>query len=184
MEMEIELVRQPDTTITNVLCFTGGSVEFDEERLVTEARGGSMKAFQQLVECYGPKVLQVARRIAHTYEDAEDVMQDAFVQAYKNLSNFRGESKFSTWLVRITINAGLMQMRRRHLNEISIDVPAKEDLSPFEVEDWGFSPPSRLQSMRLAFRPKCCSRLRRRAYFGAESGRPSPCSTQRGSESA
>lgn len=94
-------------------------------------------------------MFRVARRIARTYEDAEEIMQDAFVQAYKNLCNFRGESRFYTWLVRITINAGLMKMRRRRYNEISIDVDEKEGLFLSGIEDWGPNPEQRYSQEEL-----------------------------------
>jgi RNA polymerase sigma-70 factor, ECF subfamily len=147
--MEMAMVSLPDGGMANALCVTGGSAGFDEEHLVAEARGGSLAAFEQLVECHESKIFRVARRIARSYEDAEDIMQEAFVQAYKNLSNFRGESRFYTWLVRITINAGLMSMRRRHLNEVSIDVPAKEGLSFSEIQDWGPNPEQRYSQEEL-----------------------------------
>ena len=147
--MEIAMVSQPDSAITSLFGGREGSAELDEERLVAEVQGGSLDAFRQLVECYESKVFRVARRIARTYEDAEDIMQDAFVQAYRNLSNFRGESRFYTWLVRITINAGLMSMRRRHLNEVSIDVPPKDGLSFAEIQDWGPNPEQRYSQEEL-----------------------------------
>jgi RNA polymerase sigma-70 factor, ECF subfamily len=146
--MEIE-VSQPDGPITAGLCATEGLLEFNEERLVAEGQGGSLAAFQQLVECYGPKVFRVARRVARSHEDAEEIMQDAFVQAYKNLPNFRGESRFYTWLIRITINEGLMKARRRRLNEISIDGPAKEGVFLFEIQDWGPNPEQRYSQEEL-----------------------------------
>jgi RNA polymerase sigma-70 factor, ECF subfamily len=146
--MEIEMVSQQDGAIPSVLCATEGLAEFNEEQLVAEAQGGSLDAFQQLVECYESKVFRVARRITRSYEDAEEVMQDAFVQAYKNLCNFRGESRFYTWLVRIAINAGLMKMRRRP-NEISIDVQAEEGLFLAEIEDWGPNPEQRYSQEEL-----------------------------------
>lgn len=147
--MEMEMVGQLDSAIMGVLCVTEGSAELNEEQLVAEAQSGSQDAFQQLVEWYESKVFRVARRIARTYEDAEEIMQDAFVQAYKNLCNFRGESRFYTWLVRITINAGLMKMRRRRYNEISIDVDEKEGLFLSGIEDWGPNPEQRYSQEEL-----------------------------------
>jgi RNA polymerase sigma-70 factor, ECF subfamily len=147
--MEMAIVSQPDSAIAGLFCVTEDSAEFNEGRLVGEAQRGSFDAFRQLVERYESKVLRVARRMVRTREDAEDIMQDAFVQAYRNLSNFRGESRFYTWLVRITINAGLMSMRRRHVNEVSIDVPPKEGLSFAEIQDWGLNPEQRYSQEEL-----------------------------------
>ena len=91
--MQVEPVSQPTGAITYPSCATGGSVAFNEERLIAEAQGNSGAAFQQLVERYESRVFRVAERIAHSREDAEEIMQDAFVQAYKNLSRFRGDSR-------------------------------------------------------------------------------------------
>lgn len=97
------------------------SVEYDDETLVAAARNGSPAAFEKLVERYKCRVFRVARTFTQNLEDAEEIMQDAFVQAFRNLSYFRGDSRFYTWLVRITINAGLMKLRRRRLHLLSID---------------------------------------------------------------
>jgi RNA polymerase sigma-70 factor, ECF subfamily len=147
--MEIEMVSQPNDAITSVLCVTEGSAEFDEEQLVAEAQGGSLAAFEQLVECYQSKVFRVARRIARTYEDAEEIMQDAFVQAYKNLPRFRGDSRFYTWLARITFNAGLMKKRHQRFNEVSIDVQPEDGFVPDELRDWGPNPEQRYSQEEL-----------------------------------
>ena len=124
-------------------CVTAGSVAFNEEYLVAEAQRGSRAAFQQLVERYESRVFRVAERIAHSREDAEEIMQDAFVQAYKNLSRFRGDSRFCTWLVRITINEGLMKVRRRCFNEVSIDDQTEKSPLACQLEDWGPNPEQR-----------------------------------------
>lgn len=107
---------------------TNNSVECNEEALVAAAKGGCLIAFGKLVDRYERRVFRVARTLAHNREDAEEIVQDAFVHAFTNLSRFRGDSRFYTWLVRITINAGLMKLRRRRLNVISIeDHPKNED---------------------------------------------------------
>jgi len=73
--MQVESVSQPTGAITYQPCATGGSVAFNEERLVAEARGKSRAAFQQLVERYESRVFRVAERIAHSREDAEEIMK-------------------------------------------------------------------------------------------------------------
>jgi RNA polymerase sigma-70 factor, ECF subfamily len=115
--MQAELINQFDS-VTSSLRPNKGSVDCNEEELVAEAKGGSLTAFEQLVEGYETRVFRLAQRIAHSYEDAEEIKQNAFVQAFKQLSNFRGDARFYTWRVRITINEGLMMVRQRHLNKI------------------------------------------------------------------
>jgi RNA polymerase sigma-70 factor, ECF subfamily len=124
---------------------TAGSAECSDETLVAAAKGGSRAAFERLIERYQRKVFRVARTLAQSHEDAEEITQDAFVQAFKNLCRFRGDSRFYTWLVRITINAGLMRLRRRHAQVISIDdqVDSEGGFAPRELEDHGATPERR-----------------------------------------
>jgi RNA polymerase sigma-70 factor (ECF subfamily) len=87
----------------------------ERKKLVAEAKDSLPTAFEQLVECYDAMAFRLAQTIAHSRADAEEMIQDAFVRAFKNLSRFRGDSGFYTWLVGITINEGLMKARRRRL---------------------------------------------------------------------
>jgi RNA polymerase sigma-70 factor, ECF subfamily len=76
-------------------------------------------------------------------EDAEDVLQESFQQAFIHLNSFNGDSRFSTWLSRIAINAALMKMRKKqHLWDVSLDDSAEtEELSSrLDVEDQGLNP--------------------------------------------
>jgi RNA polymerase sigma-70 factor (ECF subfamily) len=76
-------------------------------------------------------------------EDAEDVVQESFQQAFIHLNSFKGDSRFSTWLSRIAINAALMKLRKKHhLWDVSLDESAdkKESSSRIDVEDQGLNP--------------------------------------------
>jgi len=117
-------------------------LEMNEDDLVAQARAGSTDAFGQLVEKYERRIFRLAQRITRNREDAEDMMQNAFVKAYLNLPAFRGDSRFYTWLVRIAVNETLMGMRRRRSNEVSMDDSTHDDgpLMRDEIEDWGPSP--------------------------------------------
>ena len=85
----------------------------DETALIAQLRAGDESAFEQVVRQYGGRLLAVARRIVGTEEDARDVVQDAFLNAFKNLDRFEGNAKLSTWLHRIAVNAALMKLRTR-----------------------------------------------------------------------
>jgi RNA polymerase sigma-70 factor, ECF subfamily len=150
-EMRVEQAGQSVCETTTALLAQKGSVEFAEEQLVAEAQGGSFSAFERLVERYETRVLRMAQRIAHSREDAEEITQDAFVQVFKNLAGFRGASRFYTWLGRITINQGLMKVRRRRMKEISIDdaVESDECILPREVEDLRPNPEERYSQQEL-----------------------------------
>src|SRR5215469_4617574 len=92
-----------------------------ERDLVDRAKNGSADAFEQLVERYHTRVFRVAYSITRHHEDAEDIMQNAFVKAFEKLLFFRGDSRFSTWLISITINEAFMSKRRYRPIEVSID---------------------------------------------------------------
>ena len=72
--------------------------------LVARAKDGDTAAFEQLVRQYDRQIFRVAQHITQNREDAEDIAQDVFFKAYTKLEQFQGNSKFSTWLVRIAVN--------------------------------------------------------------------------------
>src|SRR5215471_3522936 len=115
----------------------------DELALVDAARQGDVGAFEQLIKRYDRNVFRIAQHITQNREDAEDVVQDAFIKAYQNLEQFQGNSKFYTWLVRIAVNEALMKLRRRRTDRtvsIDEDVETDEGTMPREVADWSPNP--------------------------------------------
>src|SRR5438874_12954397 len=115
----------------------------DELVLVQRAKSGDVSAFEELVRRYDRNVFRIAQHITQNREDAEDVVQDAFLKAYNNLAQFQGQSKFYTWLVRIAVNEALMKLRRRRPERIvSLDeeVKTEDDSVPREVADWSPNP--------------------------------------------
>ena len=147
--MQTQALSQTADALINALHPVENSFELSEEQLVAEAQAGSSAAFHQLVGRYESRVFRVAKSVARCHEDAEEIMQDAFVQAYKNLSRFRGDSRFYTWLVRITINEGLMKMRRWRPIETSLDAQTDDGLTPCEIQDWGPNPEQRYSQEEL-----------------------------------
>jgi RNA polymerase sigma-70 factor (ECF subfamily) len=87
--------------------------EPSDEELAARAAGGDETAFESLVVRYRGRVYRLARRLTGDDGDAQDSLQETFLQAYRKLSSFRGESRFSTWLYRVATNAALMQRRSR-----------------------------------------------------------------------
>src|SRR5262250_422381 len=115
----------------------------DELALVQAAKRGDDSAFEELVRRYDRNVFRIAQHITQNREDAEDVVQDAFLKAYGNLAQFQGQSKFYTWLVRIAVNEALMRLRRRRperMVSLDEDVKTEEDSMPREVADWSPNP--------------------------------------------
>ncbi len=124
----------------------------DELALVQKAKGGDVSAFEELVKRYDRNVFRIAQHITQNREDAEDVVQDAFLKAYGNLNQFQGQSKFYTWLVRIAVNEALMKLRRRRPERmISLDeeVKTEEDSVPREVADWSPNPEQQYSQAEL-----------------------------------
>src|SRR5579863_10391693 len=115
----------------------------DELTLVQAAKKGDDSAFEELVRRYDRNVFRIAQHITQNREDAEDVVQDAFLKAYQNLPNFQEQSKFYTWLVRIAVNEALMRLRRRRperMVSLDEDIKTEEDSMPREVANWAPNP--------------------------------------------
>jgi RNA polymerase sigma-70 factor (ECF subfamily) len=111
--------------------------------LVAAARSGSSAAFAELREIYAPRVYRKLLTMTKNREDAEDALQDTFLQAYKALHTFEERSSFYTWVTRIAINSALMLLRRRRTRaEVSFDGPdeREESIPRFEFRDNGPSP--------------------------------------------
>ncbi len=124
----------------------------DELALVNAARAGDVAAFEELVRRYDRNVFRIAQHITQNREDAEDVVQDAFIKAYNNLKQFQGQSKFYTWLVRIAVNEALMKLRRRRPERtvsLDEDVKTEDDSVPREVADWSPNPEQQYSQAEL-----------------------------------
>ena len=94
----------------------------DEATLLASARAGDSTAFECLVMPHWDSLLRVTQRILRNREDAEDAVQTAFLDAFRNLHGFRGRSRFSSWLTRIAMNAAFMRLRvSRRKMETSLD---------------------------------------------------------------
>src|SRR5512142_106414 len=124
----------------------------EELMLVQAAKGGDVAAFEELVKRYDRNVFRIAQHITQNREDAEDVVQDAFLKAYQNLGQFQGQSKFYTWLVRIAVNEALMRLRRRRperMVSLDEDVKTEEDSMPREIADWSPNPEQQYNQAEL-----------------------------------
>lgn len=110
--------------------FTSHDLGSDAE-LLRRLKAGDDAAFEQLVRTAGGRMLAVARRLLSDEQDAEDAVQEAFLNAFRNLAAFDGRSQLTTWLHRITVNACLMKLRsKRRRPETHI-----EDLLPRFMAD-------------------------------------------------
>ncbi len=123
--------------------FAARTVASDDLDLVHATKDGDVAAFEQLVKRYDRKLLRIAQCVTHNREDSQDAVQEAFLKAYQNMAEFREDSQFSTWLIRITLNQSLMKLRKqRAVREVSLDegFQADEDILPIELTDWAPDP--------------------------------------------
>ena len=117
----------------------------DEAALVAGLKAKRPEAFETLVRTYAPRLLAVARRMVGTDSDAQDVVQDAMLSAYRSIDRFEGTARVSTWLHRIVVNAALMKLRtRRRKPEESLEaaLPTFRDDGhhAHDIEAWGDTP--------------------------------------------
>jgi RNA polymerase sigma-70 factor (ECF subfamily) len=130
-----------------------------EVHLLARLRCGEDEAFEQLVRQYTSRLLAVARRLLGSEHEARDVVQEAFLSAFRGIGQFSGTAKLSTWLYRIAVNAALMKLRsRRRKPEESI-----EDLLPQFTErgEWGSHVPVwEVSSEKLLQRRQTCVLVR------------------------
>lgn len=121
------------------------SEEFSLEAL----RAGDRAEFARFVEAYSGVIYRLALKILGNPQDAEDVLQETFIKAFRHIASFDGRSKLSTWLYRIGTNEALMVLRRRKINPLSIDEPdegAQEEQEPLEILDWCCLPEGEMMS--------------------------------------
>ncbi len=129
------------------------TVASDDLDLVHASKNGDIAAFEQLVKRYDRKLLRIAQHVTHNREDSEDAVQEAFLKAFQHLGEFREYSKFSTWLIRITLNQSLMKLRkqRRTIREVPLEegFQAGETVLPMEVTDWAPNPEQLYRASQL-----------------------------------
>jgi RNA polymerase sigma-70 factor (ECF subfamily) len=107
-----------------------------DEVLVGAAKAGDRPAFAELWERHSNTAFKMAYRITKNPDDAEDVIQDAWLNAYVHLATFDGRAKFSTWLTRIVINSALVTLRRRRSHpETSMEIMDGEIWQEWEIAD-------------------------------------------------
>ena len=105
-----------------------------EAEAIRLARAGNSEAFEFLYKLHNRRVYGLCLRIAGNPAEAEDLTQDAFLQLFRKIHTFRGESSFSTWMYRLTVNVALMRFRKKRHPTVSLDTPAREseaDSNPF-----------------------------------------------------
>jgi RNA polymerase sigma-70 factor (ECF subfamily) len=124
----------------------------DEPALIDALLAGDKHACACMVKQHGSQMYAVALRIMGDADEAEEVVQDAFISACNKMASFEGRSKLSTWLYRITTNAALMRLRKRRDDTVSLDEPQttdEGDLLPRQLGDWDVDPGRQALSQEL-----------------------------------
>lgn len=99
----------------------------EDEILISRLQAGDQAAYAQLVEENAGRIYRLALRMVGNEVDAEDVLQETFLSAFKSIDKFEARSSLSTWLYRIATNAALMKLRRKEPVQVSVDEPLEND---------------------------------------------------------
>jgi len=111
--------------------------------LIELIKKGDFTAFERLVHKYESRIYNHCLKFLNSQEDAEDILQETFLQVHRSLESFRGDSAFSTWLFKIATNGCLMRIRKKKkVDLVSIDKPIDFDgsLLQREIVDWSKNP--------------------------------------------
>jgi RNA polymerase sigma-70 factor, ECF subfamily len=132
--LEVQLLEQP--THRNYGCVATGSVarprrtepgEIPEADAIRRAQQGDSAAFERLYRLHNRRVYSLCLRMVGNTAEAEDLTQEAFLQLFRKISTFRGESAFSTWLHRLAVNVVLMKLRKKSGTETSLEEVTEPD---------------------------------------------------------
>ncbi len=105
-----------------------------DSEIISRAKEGDQEACAAIFDLHRRRVYSTCLLMTKNVSDAEDLMQDAFIQIFRGIRSFRGDSAFSTWIYRVVVNTGLMTRRKRRLKEVPLDEPATLDYAPVTRE--------------------------------------------------
>lgn len=120
-----------------------------EDFSLESLRAGDRQEFARLVDTYSGVIYRLGLKMLDDPQDAEDVLQETFIKAFRHLKNFDGRSSLSTWLYRIATNEALMMLRKRKNLAVSIDEPMDGEAEieePVQIMDWCCMPEDEMMS--------------------------------------
>ncbi|MFO7632749.1 MAG: sigma-70 family RNA polymerase sigma factor [Caldilinea sp.] len=118
---------------------SGGADEVGEQQLLERIKHGDKSACAECIDLHSTGVYRLALRMVSNPEEAEDIVQETFLNAFRTIDAFEGRSRLSTWLYRIAYNTAMMRLRRRQPLYVSIDPlgPEEEEgVTPVQLFDW------------------------------------------------
>ncbi len=152
----------PSVPVGRVLCndhrlhaskeYPTNASHLSEAELIAAAQAGRQDAYAEIVERYSGTVYNLALRLMNDPQEAEDVLQETFVSAFRALDRFEGRSQLGTWLYRIAYNAAMMRLRKRRVPTESLDEPRETEdgeLIPRQLVDWTAVPDRMLLGKEL-----------------------------------
>jgi RNA polymerase sigma-70 factor (ECF subfamily) len=120
-------------------------LDSEEKALLKRLKNGDRAAFAQLVEEYSPRIYGQALRMMQDPAEAEEILQETFLQVVRHIDNFRGQSQLGTWLYRIATNQALMRLRRKHPPSLPLDDAGQNGLETLPPSaDWSKRPEAEL----------------------------------------
>jgi RNA polymerase sigma-70 factor (ECF subfamily) len=117
----------------------------EQDISLNDLKSGDREAFAAMVNAYSPQLYRLALRMLGNPQEAEDVLQETFINAFRHLKQFEGRSQLSTWLYRIAANQALMRLRKNEPEMVSVDEPVQIDNGesmPRQLKDWCCLPES------------------------------------------
>jgi RNA polymerase sigma-70 factor (ECF subfamily) len=111
--------------------------EFNEAEAIEKAKQGDAEAFQALYDRHKRRVYSLCLRMTANTAEAEDLAQEAFLQLFRKIGTFRGESAFSTWLHRLSVNVVLMHLRKKSLPVVSLEETTQNTEEDSPKKDFG-----------------------------------------------
>lgn len=111
--------------------------KMSEAEAIDASMAGDQRAFEVLYNLHKRRVYSLCLRMVNNVAEAEDLTQEAFMQLFRKIATFRKESAFSTWLHRLTVNVVLMHLRKKGLDEVSLDQEPDEDAQDLPKKEYG-----------------------------------------------
>lgn len=105
------------------------------QQVVERCKGGDHRAQYELYKLYAKAMFNVSMRITNDYAEAEDVLQEAFISAFKNLQSYKGEASFGSWLKKIVVNAAINAIRKRRAELVPVDERTLMDVPDEEYDN-------------------------------------------------
>ncbi len=130
---------------------TAGKSQMNERELLARIQAGDLSACDECVEVHADGLYRLGLRLLSDPDDAEDVVQETFLNAFRSIDTFEGRASLATWLYRIAYNAAMMRLRKRRITQ-SLDEHAEDHITPMpeRVVVWGKTPDELVEARETA----------------------------------